>query len=69
MADPRVGTVAKILVDYSVGVQPNQLVWITGGSEGAPLILAVYQKVLERQFQPIERTTTTISTQPVPAVS
>jgi transposase InsO family protein len=28
-----------------------------------------YQKVLERQFQPIERTTTTISTQPVPAVS
>jgi aminopeptidase len=44
--------VAKILVDYSVGVQPNQLVWITGGSEGAPLILAVYQKVLERGAHP-----------------
>jgi transposase InsO family protein len=28
-----------------------------------------HQKVLERQFQSIERTTTTISTQPVPAVS
>jgi len=52
MADPRVETVAKILVDYSVGVQPNQLVWITGGSEGAPLILAVYQKVLERGAHP-----------------
>jgi aminopeptidase len=52
MADPRVETVAKILVDYSVGVQPNQLVWITGGSEGAPLILAVYQQVLERGAHP-----------------
>jgi aminopeptidase len=52
MADPRVETVAKILVDYSVKVRPNQLVWITGGSEGAPLILAVYQKVLERGAHP-----------------
>jgi aminopeptidase len=52
MADPRVETVAKILVDYSVGVQPNQLVWITSGAEAAPLILAVYQKVLERGAHP-----------------
>jgi len=52
MADPRVETVAKILVDYSAKVRPNQLVWITGGAEGAPLILAVYQKVLERGAHP-----------------
>jgi len=52
MIDPRVETVAKILVDYSVEVQPNQLVRITGGPEGAPLILAVYQKVLERGAHP-----------------
>ena len=52
MADPRVETVAKILVDYSVEVRPNQLVRITGGPEGAPLILAVYQKVLERGAHP-----------------
>jgi aminopeptidase len=52
MADPRVETVAKILVDYSVKVRPNQLVRITGGSESAPLILAVYQKVLERGAHP-----------------
>ena len=52
MADPRVETVAKILVDYSVEVRPNQLVRITGGPEGAPLILAVYQKVLERGAYP-----------------
>jgi len=52
MADPRVNTVAKILVDYSVEVKPNQLVRISGGPEGAPLILAVYQKVLERGAHP-----------------
>jgi len=52
MTDPRVETVAKILVDYSAKVRPNQLVRIAGGSQGAPLILAVYQKVLERGAHP-----------------
>jgi aminopeptidase len=52
MADPRVETVAKILVDYSVEVKPNQLVRISGGPVGAPLILAVYQKILERGAHP-----------------
>jgi len=52
MMDPRVETVATILVDYSVEVQPNQLVRISGGPEGAPLILAVYQKILERGAHP-----------------
>jgi len=52
MADPRVETLARILVDYSVAVRPNQLVRIIGCSEGAPLILAVYRKVLERGAHP-----------------
>jgi aminopeptidase len=52
MADPRVETVAKILVDYSVRVRPNQLVRIRGASEGAPLLLAVYRQVLERGAHP-----------------
>ncbi|MGQ9546930.1 MAG: aminopeptidase [Dehalococcoidia bacterium] len=52
MADPRVETVAKILVDYSVKVRPNQLVRISGGSQGTPLILAVYRRVLERGAHP-----------------
>ena len=55
MADPRVETVAEILVDYSVEVRPNQLVRISCGPEGAPLILAVYQKVLERGAHPFLR--------------
>lgn len=52
MIDPRVETVAKILVDYSVDVQPEQLIRINGAPEGAPLILAVYQKALERGAHP-----------------
>ena len=52
MTDPRVESVAKILVDYSVEVRPNQLVMISGAPESAPLILAVYQQVLERGAHP-----------------
>jgi aminopeptidase len=52
MADPRVETIAKILVDYSAKVRPNELVRITGAPGGAPLIVAVYQKVLERGAYP-----------------
>ncbi len=52
MADPRVEAVARILVDYSVNVQPGEFVQIRGAPEGAPLILAVYQRVLERGGNP-----------------
>ncbi len=52
MADARVKSVAHILVDYSVDVQPGEFVQIHGSPEGAPLILAVYQRVLERGGHP-----------------
>jgi aminopeptidase len=52
MADPRVEGVAHILVDYSVNVQPGEFVRIEGSPEGSPLILAVYQRVLERGGHP-----------------
>ena len=52
MADPRVETYARILVDYSVNIQPGQFVVIEGNPEGAPLILAIYQRVLERGGHP-----------------
>ena len=52
MADPRVEAVARILVDYSVDVQPGDLVGIQGTPEGTSLILAVYQRVLERGGHP-----------------
>jgi aminopeptidase len=43
---------ARILVDYSVNVQPGEFVQIEGTPEGTPLILAVYQRVLERGGHP-----------------
>jgi aminopeptidase len=52
MADPRIEAVARILVDYSVDIQPGQFVRIEGTPEGSPLILAVYQRVLERGGHP-----------------
>jgi aminopeptidase len=56
MADPRVEAMAHILVDYSVNVQPGEFVRIEGNPEGAPLLLAVYQRVLERGGHPWLRT-------------
>ena len=52
MADARVEAVAKILVDYSVEVKPGQLVRISGAPVATPLVLAVYQRVLERGAHP-----------------
>ncbi|MFC2037561.1 aminopeptidase [Chloroflexota bacterium] len=52
MADPRVEAVARILVDYSVAIQPGEFVGIQGAPEGAPLLLAVYQRVLEQGGHP-----------------
>ncbi|UCF10734.1 MAG: aminopeptidase [Candidatus Bipolaricaulota bacterium] len=52
MNDPRVETVAKILVDYSVAVQPGQLVRLSAKPEGEALLLALYAAVLERGAHP-----------------
>jgi len=52
VADPRVEAVARILVDYSVNIQPGEFVGIEGAPEGAPLVLAVYQRILERGGHP-----------------
>ena len=52
MADPRVEAMARILVDYSVNIQPGELVRVRGEYEGAPLLRAVYRRVLERGGHP-----------------
>lgn len=52
MADPRVAAVARVLVDYSVDIQPGEFVQIEGTPQGAPLILAVFERVLERGGHP-----------------
>jgi aminopeptidase len=52
MADPRTEVMARILVDYSLNVQPGDFTVIQGAPEGAPLIVAAYQRVLERGGHP-----------------
>lgn len=47
MADPRAQAVARILANFPVEVQPGEFVQGRSSPEGEPLILAVYQRVLE----------------------
>jgi aminopeptidase len=46
MHDPRLDRLAKLLVNYSVGVTKDELVVITGSSVAEPAIAAVFQAVL-----------------------
>jgi aminopeptidase len=48
MRDARVEKLADILVDYSVAVKKGDLLRIVGSSVAEPLILAIYQRCLER---------------------
>jgi aminopeptidase len=53
MADPRVEKLAEVLVVYSTNVQPGDKVWIQGDAQAAPLIKAVYAKVLQAGGHPL----------------
>ncbi|OGI27484.1 MAG: peptidase M29 [Candidatus Melainabacteria bacterium RIFOXYA12_FULL_32_12] len=48
---------AKVLVEYSVNVQKDNLVIIRGEAQAQPLILAVYEEVLKKGAHPIIRIT------------
>jgi len=52
MQDPRVEAVADVLVRYSIGLQPGQLVQIQSKMEGAPLVVALYQAILKAGGHP-----------------
>ena len=47
MSDPRVTNLAKILVGYSTEVKEGEVVAIDGETAAAPLLLAVYEEVLQ----------------------
>jgi aminopeptidase len=53
--DPRVETLADILVDYSVSVKKDDLVAIKGTYAAEPLILAIYERCLVRGAHPMIR--------------
>jgi aminopeptidase len=56
VADPRIERLAGVLVEYSTRVQPGDLVCIGSSLAGAPVVFALYEKVLEAGGHPQIRT-------------
>ena len=57
MNDPRLDRLAQVLVNYSVGVKPGQLVRIAAPPAAMPLVSAIYRHVLAAGGQPFVRIT------------
>src|SRR3954468_6331182 len=55
MRDPRLEKLADVLVNYSVGVKPGQLVRISGPPLAEPLIVELYRKVVAAGGNPVVR--------------
>jgi aminopeptidase len=52
MSDPRVAKLADLLVNYSLELQPGQLVRIDGGTVAAPLATEIYRHALKAGAHP-----------------
>jgi aminopeptidase len=55
MRDPRLEKLADVLVNYSTGVKPGQLVRITGSPIASPLVVEIYRKVVSAGGHPMVR--------------
>jgi aminopeptidase len=55
MRDPRLAKLADVLVNYSLGVQPGQLVRLKGPPTTEPLIAELYRQVLAAGAHPMVR--------------
>src|SRR5687767_8630881 len=55
MRDPRFSKLADVLVNYSIGAKPGQLVRISGPPVSQPLIVELYIKCLEAGAHPVVR--------------
>jgi aminopeptidase len=55
MQDPRIDKLAGVLVNYSVGVKPKDVVRVSGSVIALPLIRAVYREVLLAGGHPLLR--------------
>ena len=55
MRDPRLTALAQVLVNYSTGVKPGQLVRLAGDTVGLPLLEALYEEVLKAGGHPMLR--------------
>src|SRR6266404_3015790 len=47
MRDPRLTKLAQVLVNYSVGVKPGQLVRISGPPVASPLVLELFRETVK----------------------
>lgn len=55
MRDPRLTALARVLVKYSTGVKPGQLVRISGDPVAMPLVEAIYEEVIKAGAHPLPR--------------
>ena len=55
MQDPRLTKLAQVLVNYSVGVKPGQLVRISGSPVASPLIVEIFREVVKAGGNPLVR--------------
>ena len=55
MRDPRLAKLASVLVNYSVGVKPGQLVRLNGPAVAAPLVTELYREVVLAGGHPMVR--------------
>lgn len=55
MRDPRLTKLAEVLVNYSVGVKPGQLVRLSGPPVAQPLILELYRETVKAGGNPMVR--------------
>ncbi len=55
MYDPRLDKLAQVLVRYSIGVKPDDLVRIKAPPVAEPLVLALYQEVVRAGGHPVVR--------------
>jgi len=55
--DQRIEKLARVLVDYSTEIQPGDLVELNGSTLAAPLLEALYVRVLQRGGHPVTRVT------------
>ena len=52
MNDPRLERLAALLLDYSLAVEPRQMLRLEGYDAAAPLLLALYRAAVERGVNP-----------------
>jgi aminopeptidase len=55
MTDPRVAKLAHLLVNYSLGLKPGQIVRLDGGTVAAPLVRELYREALRAGAYPRTR--------------